>query len=115
MLKRLDIKLEPDKRRVVCLPLPFLSNKEKKQRIKRTYENIVKLDEKSIQKTYNDFMSEFSNRHKSFAKILKDTFNQIEKHLPVNYQLTEIKQLVLASYFIMEYSLEAAALLIHLW
>ncbi|HEM49529.1 MAG TPA: glycosidase [Caldithrix sp.] len=110
MLKRFNLKLEPDKRRVICLPLHFSSNEEKTQRIKRIYKNIIKLDEESTQKTYNDIMKEFSNRHKSFLNILKDTFNQIEQHLPDNHQLTETQQLVLASYFVMEYSIEAAAL-----
>jgi predicted GH43/DUF377 family glycosyl hydrolase len=110
LLKRLEVKLVPDKRRVVCLPLPFSSNKEKIQRVKRIYENIIRLDEKSTQKTYNDFMGDFSYRHKSFLRILKDILSQIKQYLPVNYQLTEIQQLVLASYFVMEYSIEAAAL-----
>ena len=110
MLKRLEVKLVPDKRRVVCLPLPFSSNEEKIKRVKRIYENIIRLDEKSTQKTYNDFMGDFSYRHKSFLRILKDILSQIKQYLPVNYQLTEIQQLVLASYFVMEYSIEAAAL-----
>jgi predicted GH43/DUF377 family glycosyl hydrolase len=110
LIRRLNIKLEPDKRRVICLPLTLSSPGEMEQRTKRIYENIIKLDQKSVQKTYDDFMHEFAHRHKSFNTILEDKFNEIKPFLPADHQLSKVQRFVLTSYFVMEYALEAAAL-----
>ena len=50
MIRRLNIKLEPDKRRVICLPLTLSSPGEMEQRTKRIYENIIKLEKNRFKK-----------------------------------------------------------------
>jgi len=64
----------------------------------------------TVKITYNNIVKEFSSRHKYFNNALKDTFYKIEPLLPTGYQATELQQLLIASYFLKEYSVEAAAL-----
>lgn len=106
MLKRLPIELKPDMRRVVCLPF----NTENKQCTERICNDILTLDSETIDSTFDALMNEFSFRHKGFTEILKGAFSRIKKHIPHDLSLSIKQQLLIASYFVKEYSLEGAAL-----
>lgn len=111
MFKRLPIDLKPNNRRVICFPYYSQDEKEKRQTIERIYNNIIALDKELVQETYDAVIDEFSGRHKTFFKILNDTFIHIKKYLPENASdLPDIKKELLASFFLKEYSVEAAAL-----
>lgn len=106
MLKRLPIKLTPDVRRTVCLNFET----ENVKTILRIYKNVLSLSPEDTQSTYDDFIKDFSFRHQYFFNILKTTFDQIKRILPADHQLSELQQSIVASYFVKEYSVEAAAL-----
>ncbi len=106
MFKRLSMDLKPDARRVVCLSF----STGNRDTINRIYKSILALSPEIAGDTYNSFMTEFSARHSDFIRHLKSTFEQIQPSLPRGWKLSETKQLLLASYFLKEYSVEAAAL-----
>ncbi len=106
MLKRLPIELKPDIRRVVCLTY----NTEDKATIQRISKSVFSLTKEDAQIAYDDFNKEFSFRHKGFLRILKDTLQEIKQFISSDFQLSDLQQLLVASYFLKEYSVEAAAL-----
>jgi len=111
LLKRLAIDLKPDIKRVVCFPYYHSIEKEKKKTIERIYNGIKSMDQVLIQETHNMVITEFSARHKTFFKIIDNTYKHIKKYLPQEAdQLSAMQQELLASYFLKEYSVEAAAL-----
>jgi len=85
--------------------------KNKSNTINRIYNNVKSLDKVLIQEIYDKVVAEFSGRHKDFFKILHNTFTHIKKYLPEKVDnLSDIQKNLLASYFLKEYSVEAAAL-----
>jgi predicted GH43/DUF377 family glycosyl hydrolase len=107
VLKRLPIDLKPDMSRVVCLPY----NTENEKSVHKIYSNVLSLNENELQKTYDDFMEDFSFRHKFFMDILENAYQLIEKRIPASAQpMSDVQKKVLASYFLKEFSIETAAL-----
>ncbi len=106
MLKRLHIELTPDIRRVVCLSF----GTENRDAVLRIYKSVIALSPEDVQHTYENLNQEFLSRHINFLSMLKRTFQKIQKYLPIEYKLSETRQLLIASYFLKEYSVEAAAL-----
>lgn len=68
------------------------------------------MKEQEIDEMANRIHQEFGWRHRNFDQILMNRFHEIEPVLPSGISLSENKKKVLASYCIMEYSIEAAAL-----
>ena len=68
------------------------------------------MDDKKIEQIDERLQEEFGWRHRNFDKILAQRYLDIEPVLPSELSFSQPRKNVFASYFIMEYSVEAAAL-----
>lgn len=106
-LIREKTKLIADPKRVV-LQLFYPGNKK---RINNIIDRVLMLDENDVEKQLEDVIDRFDERHKNFTESLKHNFNKIENILSTNIAATtDIRKLLIGSYFTSEYSIEAAAL-----
>ncbi len=105
LIKRTPLKFSPNPKRIICRP--FNDNEVK---IKKIFDLISKMGDEEIEKMDNRLMKEFSWRHRNFNQILADRYREIAPVLPSGVSLSQERKNMLASYFIMEYSIEAAAL-----
>ena len=105
-VKRRPIKVEIETSRVIMRP--YISGGE--ERIRGLLNRILALDEEEAAPLLENIILEFSDRHRSFRKILLENFRRVEYYLPEGVALTEDKRLLIGSYVSCEYSIEAAAL-----
>jgi predicted GH43/DUF377 family glycosyl hydrolase len=71
---------------------------------------VLALTESRVSVLLEEVLAEFGERHLKIREFLKSRFAQISRIVPIPDKLSESRQLLLASYFTHEYSLEAAAL-----
>lgn len=103
---RINIKIEANPERVIAKYLKF----RKKSRIRRIVSDVLSLDEKAVEKTLNQVLEEFENRHIGFKKVLLENYNIIEAYVTSPADLSLSRKLLLGSFFTHEYSVESAAL-----
>ena len=103
---RTDIRLYPDQTRVVLRPLRLSSNADYLQIIHRT----LILKERDVQLVVDRFLQDFSSRHRHLTERLLTRFHQIEQFLSPNSEISEARKILIASYFVFEYSAESSAL-----
>lgn len=107
-VRRQGTVITPDKKRVLLRPfVPVPSDKERTRRIVR---RIMKLSDAEAKRIFEGVLTAFHNRHRDVKGFFRWRFNQVNPLLPPKFKLTEIKRLLIGSYFTCEYSLEAAAL-----
>lgn len=104
-IKRTSLIFTPNSKRVICRP--FNDNKTAAQRI---FNLISKIDDEEIERMDKRLHKEFGCRHRNFTEILTQRYQDIEPVIPPGLSLSQARKNVLASYFIMEYSIEGAAL-----
>jgi predicted GH43/DUF377 family glycosyl hydrolase len=98
--------IEPDLRRVLLRPFTPGDS----QRMARIIERIMAIPEDQTGLLLAQVTAEFSERHQHILKIFLERFEQIRDLLPAGKELSEQRRLLIGSYFLAEYSLEAAAL-----
>ena len=98
--------LEPDLSRVLLRPFTPGDS----QRISRIIERIMSLAEAEVGRLLADVCIEFSGRHQHIRRTFLERFEQVRDGLSSDQNLSEQRQLLIGSYFLAEYSLEAAAL-----
>ena len=103
---RINIKIEANPEKVI----PIYLNLRKKNRIRRIVSDVLSMDEKAVEKTLEQVLEEFENRHIGFEKILLRNYNIIKKYIVSQTSLSPSRKLLLGSYFTSEYSVESAAL-----
>lgn len=98
--------LKPNINRVILRPFePF-----NKERIKKIINRIYDLSELQVEQEYERVKKLYSYRHKDIEKFFIRRYNEVKKYGPQNTNISEIKKLLIGSYFSNEYSLESAAL-----
>ncbi len=105
-VQRADIFINPDRARVLIRPF-VLANE---QRIVRIIARLLALTEPQVEALLAQILSEFSGRHQKTRELFRERFESVRPHLVSDLELSEARQLVIGSYFTLEYSLEAAAL-----
>src|ERR1700678_153128 len=98
--------IEPDLTRVLLRPF----TPGGPQRMIQIIERIMALTEDQVGHLLTDVSIEFSERHQHIRKLFLERFEQIRELLPRGAELSEQRRLLIGSYFLAEYSLEAAAL-----
>ena len=76
----------------------------------RIIERIMSLPEDQVGRLLAEVSTEFSERHQQIRKLFLERFEQVREMLPLGKELSEQRRLLIGSYFLAEYSLEAAAL-----
>lgn len=105
-VRRTEVRLSPDPSRVVLRSLGFASPEDGLKIIRRT----LALRERDVQHLLDEVLAEFSSRHRGLTDRLRARFRDVERLVPPGATLSESRRLLIGSYFLFEYSAEAAAL-----
>lgn len=105
LIKRLDKRFQPNPHRVVA---NFFESSE--EGIHRIYQHVSEISEEKIHKLEEKIKSDFGWRHRNIQDLFNRYYAKIKDVLPDDADLSDSRKNVLASYFTMEYSVEAAAL-----
>ncbi len=105
-VKRTDIVLKPDWRRV--LYRPFIPPAE--DRIPKIITRILRLSEAAVKQEIEQVLAEFKDRNKKLEQFFLKRFEDVQRFLPTDHALSEERKLLIGAYFTHEYSLESAAL-----
>jgi predicted GH43/DUF377 family glycosyl hydrolase len=105
-VRRSNVIIEPDLRRVLLRPFTPGDS----QRVARIIERILWLTDEQVRSLLAEVSIEFSERHQNIRKLFLERFEQVREMLPAGAQVSDQKRLLIGSYFLAEYSLEAAAL-----
>ena len=108
-VNRKDIRFYPDSKRVMARY--YMPGGD--ERARRIIPKILSLSDEATRFTLNRVLTNFSQRHRNISKVFKEHFNRV-RHIvkQVNVDpdsLTRETQLLIGSYFTMEYSIESAA------
>jgi predicted GH43/DUF377 family glycosyl hydrolase len=98
--------LKPDPTRVLLRPFSPGGS----ERIGRIIDRILEVPEDRVGLLLEEVSAEFSARHQQIRKLFLERFEQVRDMLPEDEEVSEQRRLLIGSYFLAEYSLEAAAL-----
>ncbi len=105
-LKRTNINLYPDCKRVLLRPFHFMSG----QRASEICAHIMALSEGEADGLLGQLWAEFGGRHKNVREYFRRRFEEVRPYLLSDQALSEERSLLIGAYFTHEYSIEAAAL-----
>src|SRR6201993_4978662 len=105
-VRRTNTILRPDQSRVLLRPF----RPETPERASRIIARIMSLPENQVGPLLDEVSAEFSQRHQQIHKSFLERFEQVRDLLLTDEEISEQRQLLIGSYFVCEYSLEAAAL-----
>jgi predicted GH43/DUF377 family glycosyl hydrolase len=105
-LKRSNVALLPDCKRVLLRPFHFMSG----QRASEICAHILALSEGEADSLLRQLWAEFGGRHKNIREYFRRRFGEVRPYLLSDQALSEEKSLLIGAYFTHEYSIEAAAL-----
>jgi predicted GH43/DUF377 family glycosyl hydrolase len=105
-LKRTGAILRPNPARVLLRPFTPGDS----QRVSRIMDRIMLLSEAEVVDLLREVSAEFSQRHQQIKSLFLRRFEQVRELLAPGSHLSEQRRLLVGSYFLAEYSLEAAAL-----
>jgi predicted GH43/DUF377 family glycosyl hydrolase len=115
-VRRLPLTLRPNSSRVLMRPFfpSTVVGTEMKRidsmRARLILSRILALSEEHVGALVDQLLNEFGERHQRVAEILAQRFSQVRENLPAEVAVSEMRQLLIGSYFTSEYSLESAAL-----
>ena len=105
-LKRSNISLFPDSKRVLLRPFHFMSG----QRASEICAHIMAFSEDEADSLLGQLWAEFGSRHKNIREYFRRRFEEVRPYLLSDLELSEERSLLIGGYFTHEYSFEAAAL-----
>ena len=105
-LQRTGTIIEPDLTRVLLRPFTPGDS----QRVASIIGRIMSLAEDQAGELLAQVTAEFSRRHQHIRQLFLERFEQVRDVLPAGVEISEPRRLLIGSYFLAEYSLEAAAL-----
>ena len=105
-VRRTSTIIEPDLTRVLLRPFTPGGS----ARVARIIDRIMSLAEDRVGVLLDEVSAEFSERHQHIRTLFQERFEQVREMLPINKEISAQRRLLIGSYFLAEYSLEAAAL-----
>jgi predicted GH43/DUF377 family glycosyl hydrolase len=104
-MKRTNILIKPDCRRVVLRPFePYYKNQAK------IITRIMALSDDEVENEIQRILKTFENRHRQLCQFFRKRFNQIQSDFLDNEKISDNRKLLIGAYFTNEYSVEAVAL-----
>ncbi|MFW6388192.1 MAG: glycosidase, partial [bacterium] len=105
-LTRTDTVIEPDRTRVLIRP-HVIGNRERRTRI---IARLLELSDSEVEDELDYVSTRFDARHPDFREVLLARFGSIAELVPTDRPLSESRKLLIGAAFMLEYSLEGAAL-----
>jgi predicted GH43/DUF377 family glycosyl hydrolase len=105
-LRRSSTILKPDPSRVLLRPF----HPGNAERVSSIIARIMTLPEDRARLLLDEVSAEFSGRHQGIHQLFLQRFEQVREMLSTDEEISEQRQMLIGSYFLAEYSLEAAAL-----
>src|SRR5262245_27099813 len=106
IIKRTGYILKPNNARVVFRPLQI----HNQERILKIIGRVMALSERDVARLLEEVLRDFHTRHQKIRQFFLLRFDQVKHHLLTDQKVTTNRQLLIGSYFTMEYALESAAL-----
>lgn len=98
--------LKPDDKRVITR----IFDPHNPRRIRAMLTRVMRLDKAKVNRLLESILADFGPRHRDIESVFLDNFRAIVLPLRPNLQISRERQLLLGSYYTMEYSIESAAL-----
>jgi integrase-like protein len=105
-VKRTGIMLKPNHARVVFRPF----EPHNRDRIIKIIARVMTLSETEAEGLLEEVMREFHGRHQKIHQFFLLRFDQVKQYLLTDQKVSHNRQLLIGSYFTLEYALESAAL-----
>ncbi len=105
-LRRQNITLYPDSKRVLLRPFHIMTGK----RASEICAQVMALSEDKVASLLSELWSEFEGRHKNLRGYFRNRFEEARPYLLSDRVISEERSLLIGGYFTHEYSYEAAAL-----
>src|SRR5258707_1836433 len=105
-VKRTATILKPDQSRVLLRPF----SPGDPPRVSRIISRILSLPENLVGPLLDEVSAEFSQRHQQIHKSFLERFDQVRDLLLTDEKISEQRKMLIGSYFVCEFSLDAAAL-----
>ena len=105
-LKRTETILRPDKSRVLLRPF----NPGDSRRAANIIARIMTLSESRVSALLKQVYAEFQGRHQQIQPLLEERFEQVRHLLLTDEKTTSKRRQLIGAYFVLEFSLESAAL-----
>lgn len=114
-VRRLPVTLRPDASRVLIRPFAPSDGATAQPgsvspRGLRIISRVLSLTEDEAQQHWDVVCADFGQRHPHIERYFLERFRKVSCWMPTDAQITEVRQLLIGSYFTQEYSIEAAAL-----
>src|ERR1044071_864520 len=102
-VRRIDLRLNPDVRKVI--PRFFNTGEERSQAL---INRVLRISDKDANDLFAQVLNEFCTRYRNIRSVFEKHYELVKHLLPEKERstLSKEKQLLIGSYFTMEYSLE---------
>ena len=111
-VRRLAVRLEPDPTRVITRP--YIPGDHGpvggRTRVERIVEHVLALSDETAAATLAKVRRSFADRHQDFDEVLRAGFEDVRRRVPLPADLSPETRQLIGSYFVHEYSVQAAAL-----
>jgi len=81
-----------------------------KRRSKNIINRVLELSEERVTNLLEDVLYSFAHRHRNLEEVFNRNYLNVEMLFPSQKNLSEVRKLLIGSYFTQEYSIEAAGL-----
>jgi predicted GH43/DUF377 family glycosyl hydrolase len=108
---RSPVRISPRPSRVIAkLFVPGEEVPENESRTAAVMARVLHLDEDEVQEVLTRTLKSYEGRHRDLRRIFASHFETISHRIPHGEEISELRQLLIGSYFTHEYSIEGAAL-----
>ncbi len=109
-VNRSNIQIKANPKRVIINFLDLGVNTNNTSRVNRLLDTVMSIHENELCTIYEEIKKNFEFRHRNFEHYVKINFRKVQHLITNDALISEIKSLVIGSYFSKEYSIQSAAL-----
>jgi len=109
-VNRSNIKIKANPNRVIINFLDLGVNTNNTSRANRLMDSILSIPENQLGVLYEEIKNNFVFRHRNFEHYLKLNFKKVKSIISSEVVISEIRSLIIGTYFSKEYSIQSAAL-----